>query len=322
MNQQLAMSVSPYHLTSREPPAMASLLLADTCFTLLPTPDGGRDAAELAAAEAPSYQGMIESWRWSVPLWESGVLAPAPEAPGDARAAAARIDSDDRLAPLRPLMNRSVFEDDSVYLRAVSSDVLRGGPDPALLIPLCAGLDTTSARSGLVTARSEAKSVAQRAELKLSRRVAACVVPVLLQADGDRLLEAREELATELAELRSALLTITDAARIAPEVPAEPAHKDRLLEAARLYTAAFDAVRLELTRCDDPDDARVLFAPISIQLMTMPADAALLSSASAASALGAAPRRRGQPAQTTAIAEQIGTLVAAVCKPMGRGTRG
>jgi len=308
MTAPLVMSISPYHLTSREAPAMAALLLADECVTLLPTPEGGREEAERVAADAMVYHSMIASWRWSVPLWESGVLLPAPEAAGDAKAAAMRIDRDERFGPLRPLMNRAVFEDESVYLQAVSHDVLKGGPDPALLVPLCAGLDACSARRGIVSARAEAKSVAQRAEARLSRRVAACVVPVLVQADGSRVMEARAELGPELSELRSAIVEMTGPALTDPESAPDPARKQRLMDAARVYTAAFEAVHLELTRCDDPDDARVLYAPVSVQFVSMPQDAALVSSASGV--------------QTAELAERLGPLAAAVIKPMGRGSRG
>jgi hypothetical protein len=62
----MLVAVSPYHLTTREPAAIAALLLADRVVTLLPGPD--RRGAELAAERLPHYLDFVLTWEWSVPL--------------------------------------------------------------------------------------------------------------------------------------------------------------------------------------------------------------------------------------------------------------
>jgi hypothetical protein len=55
---------SPYHLTTREPAAMAALLLARQVVTLLPTPLEGAGSSREAMAAArcvPTYRALVES---------------------------------------------------------------------------------------------------------------------------------------------------------------------------------------------------------------------------------------------------------------------
>ncbi|MEL6741711.1 MAG: DUF2752 domain-containing protein, partial [Planctomycetota bacterium] len=73
------------------------------------------------------------------------------DAADDARAACDRIAGEPWLDPLRPLVRPELFEDDRAYLGAVSRDVLKGGPDPALSIPLAAGLDASPEGHGTHT---------------------------------------------------------------------------------------------------------------------------------------------------------------------------
>ena len=81
-------AVSPYHLTTREPPAMAALLLAGAVITMVPAPPSARrgltvdrDAARGAAGEAPGYADLLESWRWAAELFRERVAVSAPTAP-------------------------------------------------------------------------------------------------------------------------------------------------------------------------------------------------------------------------------------------------
>ncbi|QKK09619.1 MAG: hypothetical protein HND58_16560 [Planctomycetota bacterium] len=70
-------AISPYHLTTREPPAMAALLLAERSVTFMPSPRGTREEIEQAAAESPEYVRFMETWAWSMPLWKDGLLGSA-----------------------------------------------------------------------------------------------------------------------------------------------------------------------------------------------------------------------------------------------------
>src|SRR5262249_36163747 len=73
----LDLAVSPYHLCTREVPAMAALTFGSSVVTLLPKPSGGssREAVREAAQRAPHYLRLMESWRWSGPAWEAGVIS-------------------------------------------------------------------------------------------------------------------------------------------------------------------------------------------------------------------------------------------------------
>ncbi len=312
---------------------MAALLLSDEAVTLRPSPAGAEGDASYAdvrraAGALPRFYQFMESWQWSMPLWRTGVLnagSGGEDAASDVGDVCEAIAAQDRLAPLRPLMRRDWLDDRARYLDAVAGDLLRGGPDPAVSVPLAAAIDRFSARHGLVVVRSAATSVAQKAEARLAQRLVAFAVPVLDQAEGDRLLEARRELAPELASLRAALAELvrlvqhgatgTDAG-----VRALEAH---VSGAAREYASAFGAVTAELTRTDDPDDARVTQAMVAVTLVRLPTDAVLRSSAAAARAyLGPATPPRRPPGAASATlpvhAPEAGHLVAAMVKTIGR----
>src|SRR3954469_15040776 len=118
----MRVAVSPYHLTTKEPAAPVAFLLADSVVTMLPAPfNGGRRHAEELSARIPRYLDFIQSWRWTVPLWNAGVVASAlagEDASEDVRAVCARIADDDRFGPLRPLMRPELFETEERYLDA------------------------------------------------------------------------------------------------------------------------------------------------------------------------------------------------------------
>jgi hypothetical protein len=331
--------VSPYHLTTREPPVMAALLLAERVATLVPAPfsDRSRHAVESAARRSPRYLGLMESWRWSMPLWTCGLVAgdiDDDDASDDVRAAWERVARDDALRGLRPLMRESLFEDEARYLDAVAHDVLRGGPDPGVSVPVAAGLDALAARHGWLVARAEPVSVAQRAEAALGARVFSVAVPVLVQAGAERLLSAREQLTPELLALRAALAA---AARVAQHAVAPDTQPDtgaalarlpgRVLEdlaqAAREYEGAFSACRADLlTPADarDPDEPAPLEGSVVLTGVVMPADAVLRSSAAAARVL-AGGRAQHDDAPEPDAGDAPASVVALIVKRLGVGSR-
>ena len=162
----MRIAVSPYHLTTKEPAATAAFLLAGSVVTMLPAPfNGNRRHAEELSARIPKYLDFIQSWRWTVPLWNAGVVSAAvgdQDAVEDVRAICARIADDARFSPLRPLMRPELFDTEESYLESVARDLLKAGPDPAITVPVAAGMDRFSIRCGLVPARSDPLSVVQR----------------------------------------------------------------------------------------------------------------------------------------------------------------
>jgi hypothetical protein len=102
------------------------------------------------------------------------------------------------------------------------------------------------------------------------------VIPVLLQASAERMLEAREELESELAALRDA---------INEEVMSRPARRvrggsERLAEAVAAYSDAFERKRESLTEPDE-DGIRVIEGAVSVTGLMLPGDAVLTSSLAA-----------------------------------------
>ncbi len=280
--------LSPYHLTTREPPAMASLLLAEHVVTMMPAPltDFGHSDLHAAVRASPRYMRFIESWSWSLPLWRERVIASTwhgQDPASEVRDACRTIDELPDLEPLRPLMRRSLFEDQREYLDLLATDLLKGGPDPAISVPMAAGLDRFATRHALMVARSEPASVAQRAEIRCGTRAFAVALPVLLQAGGPALLRAREALDDELRALRHA---ITDAAETAMHSGQPNArHADALQTAAARYSASFDNSRSLL--CESPrDEERIIDGFVTITALVMPHDASLRASLAAVRLLG------------------------------------
>jgi hypothetical protein len=318
-------AVSPYHLTTREPPAMAALLLAERAVTFMPAPRGSRVDIERAASATPEYVRFMETWAWSLPLWSGGVLASAlddgDDAMGDMLTAWRQLESDERYAPLRPLARTGLFETEAEYLTAVSRDLLRGGPDPGISLPLAAGVDRFAARRGLVVMRSAPMSVAQKAEQHLGRRVFAFAAPMLVQASAEHLLAARDRLAGELEELAEAIGQVASLVGAGAEAEAERDAVARTELAARAYADAFEAAREELA-ARDRDDLHVIERMATFAAVSLPVDAVLRSGVSAMRILTTGRRRRasGGGVQTLPVlADALGDrrVLSLIVKPLG-----
>lgn len=288
--------VSPYHVTTREAPVMAALLLGERVVTMTPAPLTGsrRERAEAAATRVPPYLSLLRSWEWTVPLWEAGVLSSSFEGHdpvADVRLACRRIDLDGRYAALRPLMRPGLFDTDDGYLDSVSRDLLKGGPDPAICVPVSAAMDRFALTHGLAPVRSEAVSVAQKSEEKLGGRAFTVVLPVLVQGGAGHLLAARRVLSDELAGLVRAI----DAERGAPEIStggharprvnaaSKPAPSATLAHAARHYAQAFEGNWDGIARAGTvgDDETRAVAGMVAITGLRLPYDAVLASSVSA-----------------------------------------
>lgn len=323
-------AVSPYHLTTREPPAMAWLLLASRVFTLAPGPrrSGGPSTAAAmdAASRAPTYAAMMSAWEWSMPLWRVGVLQSSldrDDASADVHAVNKRIAHDPAYLCLRTLMRAELLEDDTRYLEALARDLLKGGPDPALSLPLVAAIDRFASRHEMPVARAHPVSVAQRAELGLGEAGAALAVPVLTQATAARIIHARQVLEEPLAALRNAL----DSAIANPD-PAT------LRDAAGAYHHAFESRIGEVLEGAKDDEVRAVPGVVVLTPMTLPPNAVLASSVVAVEVLagGKSARAAGSAVGAPVGAAETQSLVAVdpadrlpvhtwLVKTMGQSTR-
>ncbi len=315
--------VSPYHLTTREPVALATLLLAQRVVTLMPAPFATMCAEDLrgAAASLPRYRRFVESWRWTEPLWRSGTLCAGiggADAVEDVRRVCERLATGEH-AELLPLMRMGLFEDEREYLEALAGDVLKGGPDPGICVPVSAGLDRFAVRHGLMVARSAPASIAQKAEEAMGRRVFAFSMPVLSQATGETMSDVREDAAEMLAPLRAAVGR-------AGELVAEDGGGDAIGAQAREIAGAAREIAGELgelmehaARSCDRDDVRAIAATATVTGLVLPVDAVLRSSGRAARAmLGSAVA--GAETTVPVVADPLagGKFVALVVKIVGR----
>ena len=306
---------------------MAAMLLAERAVTFMPAPRGTRDEIEQAAAGSPEYVRFMETWAWSMPLWEQGVLASAlddgDDAMGDLHTAWKLLGDDERYAPLRPLSRTGLFETQGEFLDAISRDLLRAGSDPGISLPLAAGVDRFAARRGLVVMRSAASSVAQKAEQRLGKRVFAVAMPILLQASAERLLEVRGLLADELEEWSEAVRDIALAIGQDEDPGDDPSLLERVEHAARALAHAFEHEREAIT-AGGRDELHVIERMASVTAVRLPVDAVLRSGVSAMRSLsGGRPRREsGRAVQTLpVVADALGarSVLSLVIKPLGQG---
>ncbi len=262
--------ISPYHLTTREAPALVALLLCDRAVTLLPVPRSGlRGDAESLAHIAPRYARVVDSWRWTIPLWNEGVLESGNNGhePGDdVRAVHHEVFENPAWAALRPVIESALADEPADSIEALAHDLLRGGPNPALCIPVAAGLDRFASRHGLFVARSTATSLSQKFEEDSGRVLGGITIPVILQGRGERLVDARRALEPELADLRVAFAAM-----------AAGAGRERLREAGAAYRSAFEHHRDAFVEPED-DEIRVIVGEASVRLIEMSCDAALCAS--------------------------------------------
>ena len=306
----MLVAVSPYHLTTREAPAMAALLLAERVLTIVPAPEGAPPSARSAGARIPGYASFMSTWSWTIPLWKAGIIAnelDGANAVHDMHAISGMVDHDETLAPLRRFMHSELYEDERAYLSALAADVLKGGPDPGINVPVAAGLDRFAARHDLFVARAQPTSVVQVTEARMGESLGSVALPILLQADADRILHAREVLAGPLDALWTAYASVNDADG-----------SDSLREAATLYADAFRARFDDVSADCADDDVRMIEGTVIINAMRLPADVVLRSSLAAVEGMDRAPRPR-QPGSLPALYNQDAgrSFISLFIKPLG-----
>lgn len=309
--------ISPYHLGTREPAAMAGLLVARRVVTLIPAPMGATSKADLAAAalEIPRYRTLVDHLSWLMPLFQEGVIeshVDGLDALEDVREVWGRIESEQDWAPLRQWMQWSLPEEPIRFLDALCHDLMRGGPDPGISVPLAAGVDRFAARHALAVARSHPTSLAQRAEAAFAKPLVSWGMPMLLQAESGRIAFVREVLEEQLAALRDAIDGVIAGEGAVGEVRG----------AAARFAAAFAEQETDLLG-DAGDEIRPIAGMATMSLVRLPVDAVLRSSADAAAAIGGARARRAhQPGPISAEGTGADSVLALMVKVLGRdGTR-
>ncbi len=329
----LAAAVNPYHLTTRESAFMAAALLFDRLHTLVPGPLSGLDEATVRGAikSHPPLLRVLESWRWSADLWQAGVMCSGLE--GDdafddvqrsCEAIGLRADCSGP-GGFGRFLHAKVFAMEGEYLQGVCTDVLKGGADPGISVPMLAGLDRFAIRHGLLAVRAggpsenqqrlsagrSGPSLAQRAEGLIGSTLCTFALPVLTVAGGDAILHARELLDASLSGLRRAIEAMTGA----QGGSGGPSQAD-IREAAAAVARGFAVVRAELVGQDDNAGRRIIEGQVKISLRRLPADAAVLASVAALrTARGGAPSGAGSgPGGAAGVASPW--LFAVVVTPM------
>ena len=297
----LTIAVNPYHLTLRELPAMASLLLADKAVTALPTPPGGdtREDVQRAMVNCPRYTRLLESWRWASPLWRCGAVTSLHEgddAMADVRGAMTTMASDPACKPLHPFLHKDMLTRPDELLDHLCADLLKGGPDPGFCVPVAGAMDRFAARHGLLVTRSgrdaasgksvsaasgSTASLVQRAEEMLGRTVFTLALPVLASASGRTLEDLRADLEPELSPLRQAISETASAAAETSTAATVQAQQRRIREAGAVYAQAFEDVIGGMLDRDDDRGIRVTAATCRIVCRVLPADAVVRSSVAA-----------------------------------------
>lgn len=200
--------INPYDLHARSDAVAAALLLAPSVVTLRPAPLEGSSAAQLhtAAADTPAFAELVRAWAWSGPLWRAGVLRsdwrgdePLPDIQQAAREIAVGG------GPLADVVGASPFEDTHAYLQAVCRDILRGGRDPGVAVPVASGIEAFAGRHGLAIFRGQATSIAAKFEARTARTEAQVTTTVAAGLDAQEMLALREEAGSPLAILWQAL---------------------------------------------------------------------------------------------------------------------
>lgn len=302
--------LSPYDLSSRSVAAFTAVLLAEPALgvtTLLPRPfgDPSPSAVRDAATTTPRYQRLIDHWRWSAPLWKAGVLRGEDESGSpldEARALCRRIEADGELEPLRRLVSADLLRDEAAYLDAVSRDLLRGGGDPAISVPIEAGIAMFAARRGAMLVRGPSAGAARRHEAPRESSRLRLSLQIPTRGEAAELLIIRDHLAAAFEPVRASLRGAVGALI---EGALDKQCTDDLARCCEALSAEFAASigRGGVLARRGLDTDLLEPAIVTMTMARAPADADLLLAARALQALhGAAPRCPGRASAALAIA--------------------
>jgi hypothetical protein len=280
-------AVNPYDLTGPSASALVSTFLADTCVTLLPGV-GSSDGAgplEQALAASPRFARVAAAWNWSHPLWRNGVMTGAPVDLAEAAAAIARrVDAEPAFDALGGYLQQALLDDGPQRLDLLCRDILEGGADPGVRIPVLAAVESYAANAGLLHVRAPLASKAGRIESRSGRTLARFTIPCFVQGDGAGMLVARDVLRGSLDGVRSAIdesLAMMDAGATQEELQAFCG--DALEPASRDLDEHF---RDQVEEIRGAHHVRARAGQISIKLDQLPPDCALTAATRAAGGSG------------------------------------
>ena len=282
----LTLVISPYDLSARSSAAVASLFLAERVLTLLPAPEGAGAGTPGAVTRRGSsaYQRLMESWDWTGPLWKEGVLAAGldgSEVARSVRETRGMVERDPSMGPLLALMRASEDEPLAEF-DALCRDLVLGGVNPSVSVPLTSAVEWFAARSETALARPAAKSLASRFERSAQRVVFRLNCVCVVEADAGDLVQLRQGLSVTLGAFRGALAGLLESVRAGA---GEGEVADRLGEADR-RRAEFEpalADRIERLRREASfSGRRVKCVPVTLTGSLAPAGSALRAAHAAA----------------------------------------
>lgn len=207
----LELVLSPYDLTARSAAAVAACVLADRVITLMPGPgkDLPKDPAALARRGTPAFERLAEAWDWSGPLWRSGAIIAGMN--GDAVAESVRsqrigIERSADLGVLASLIRRTdAGEDDGARFDAICRDLVTGGINPSVTVPMGAAVESFASERGVTLVRGASKSLTGRIEKSGERVVFRMSMTCVIEADASDLVALRSAVGESAREFRSAL---------------------------------------------------------------------------------------------------------------------
>lgn len=233
--------LSPYEISASSPAATAAMLLGNDHAGVLAvqpgpfaevTPERARELAMLA----PSFARLLDAWSWTGPLWRGGLVRAA----GSGRALAdmiarsrAELTADPALTAAHSVLG-TIADDETAFVEALSRDLIRGGSDPALSLPLVSVAERLAAESESALICGDAAGLIWKPRLGAGPALSFSI-PLPLGASGDELLNWRESLASPLTSLRESLaeaVTYARAARL-------NGHATAVRLAAESYATAF-----------------------------------------------------------------------------------
>ncbi|MEM1422445.1 MAG: hypothetical protein AAGH64_00420 [Planctomycetota bacterium] len=312
--------VSPYEFHARSVGVYAALTLARRVVTAMPT-DGAGDTSALRPDDVPRTIAAAEAWSWSGPLWREGVLTPAFDGAGpldDVGDVCDEIGAVDAWAPIRPMIAPRLFDDTRAQLEAVSRDLILGGVNPGVSIPVSCGVARFAARTGALMFRSPASSTVTKLEARSTSIGARCAVPVLDGVDARTLLAMRETLAATLGPLRDAMDETVATLRSAgvTEDDLRGVERGVLMPAAEAYAREFEAHRRVLCERADDEGCRYRVRSLTLGFGSADPDGVLRASVLAAQSMRgrpATPRAGVAPTTPTTPTNAIGSRALAVC---------
>ncbi len=205
----LDLVISPYDISARSAAAVSACWLGDRVVTLLPAPSRPGDGGGAPAVRAsPAMARLAESWDWSAALWKAGVLVAGAGADAVSEAVLRELGTmraDPRMAPLRLLLDRAEPAESEKWFDSVCRDLVLGGSNPAVSVPLASAMENFASGHDLAMFRLQVSSLVGRLERASSKAVFRFTALTLIEADAGDLVMLRSAMSESLGALRVAI---------------------------------------------------------------------------------------------------------------------